>query len=82
MLPVSTFANTVADAVARRVGGGTVGAGEGVCDLGGFIVGDYQGLGCESALSSECVSLRIVEEWSGGSTYISALCWCLLAISE
>lgn len=50
VLPVSTFTDTVADAVAGGVGGGAVGPGEGVCDLGGFVVGDDEGLGCESAL--------------------------------
>ena len=50
VLPVSTFADTVVDAVACGVGGGAVGSGEGVCNLGGFVVGHNEGLGCESAL--------------------------------
>lgn len=50
VLPVSTFANTVADAVASGVSGGAVRSGEGVCDLGGFVVCDDEGLGSKSAL--------------------------------
>lgn len=83
VLSVSTFANAVADAVAGGVGGGAVGSGKGVCDLGGFVVGDDEGLGCESALYSWCVSLRISKEWwSSASTYVAVLCGCLLTISE
>lgn len=50
VLSVSTFANTVADAVAGGVCGGAIGSGEGVCDLSSLVVGDDEGLGCESAL--------------------------------
>ena len=50
MLAVSTFTDTIADAVTRRIGGGTVGPGEGMCDLCGSVMGDDEGLGCESAL--------------------------------
>ena len=52
MLPVSTFAYTVANAVTGRVGRGAVGWGEGVCDFGGFVMGDDKGLRCISVLSS------------------------------
>lgn len=62
VLPVSTFANAVADAVAGGVGWGAVRSGEGVCDLGGLVVGDDERLRSESALESRCVSLRILEE--------------------
>ena len=62
MLAVSTFANAIAHAVARGVGGGAVGARESVCDLGGFVVGDNEGLGSESALQSRYVSLRVLGE--------------------
>ena len=82
VLPVSTFANTVADAVAGGVGRGAVGWGEGVCDLGGFVVGNNESLRCESTLSSQRISLRIVDVWNGDSAYITVLCGCLLTVPE
>ena len=82
MLPVSTFAYTVADAIAGGVGGGAVGCGEGVCDLGGLVVGNDEGLRCESALEGQCVSLRMPGGRNGGGTYVAVLHRSLLALSE
>lgn len=59
MLPVSTFANAVANAVTGRVGGGAIGAGEGVCDLGGFVVGDDERLWSESALDVDTLACAL-----------------------
>ena len=66
VLAVAPFADAVADAVAGGVGGGAVGAGEGVGDLGGFVVGNDEGFGGESALESKRVSLHNeggLEKW-------------------
>ncbi len=50
MFPVATFADTVTDTIAGGLGGGAVGSGEDVCNLGGFVVWDDQGLGWKSTL--------------------------------
>lgn len=62
MLPVSPFADAIADTVAGGVGGGAVRWRKGMCDLGSFVVGDDDGSRCGSALWRQCVSLRVVEE--------------------
>ena len=59
MLPVPTFANAVADAVASGVGGGAVGAGEGMCDLGSFVVRDDERLWSESALEVDTLACAL-----------------------
>lgn len=82
MLPVPTFADAVADAVAGGVGGGAVGAREGVCDLGGFVVGDDQRLWSESALKVATLACALQWRWKGGSAYIMILRRCMLTISE
>ena len=79
---MSTFADTITDAVAGRVGWGAVGCGEGMCNLGGFVVWNDESLGGKSALQSQGISLRVIEGCDGDQTYTAVLCGCLLPISE